>query len=82
MFPDMNIWYDNILVGTKRFADPGVGVQPPMGLTINKSSYPTVVLNWTTMPRLTEPLQKPALMPNAVRGHRYDCMPGSLPSLS
>ena len=45
-FPEAYAWMDAVLIGTARFPDPGVAVQPPTNLTISKATYPHIVLTW------------------------------------
>ena len=76
-FPDAHTWIDNLLVSTVRLPDPGVAVQPPTNLTINKASYPSVTLSWERNLDSHGAYNETGYDVERCADHMYNCIAGS-----
>ena len=75
-FPTANYWWDNLIVSTKRMPDPGVDIQPPTNLTIDKTNYLSgnVTLSWEANPNSNSTLNQTGFHVQRCAGQMYDCV--------
>ncbi|MDE2099970.1 MAG: hypothetical protein KGL39_22140 [Patescibacteria group bacterium] len=76
-------WIDDLLIGTARFADPGVAVQPVTGVTIDKTHLldgsPSVTISWTHNPESNgTTFAETGFDVERCPGQIWDCMSGAV----